>query len=605
MNVLSVALLLVFVSLVNFGAWISAMAETSSEAVHHSRSYAFYEPEIIRHIVYQGEEKKEHMAYNHTASIEFFDGKFYVVWQGNAVNQEGAKGQKIYLSTSKDFVNWSEPVAFVTESAKNPIVGPHPQKQPNLLAYSEKELWCVWLLSAGQQKLGGIYLSKLTSASNGSWVNKRILHRFGLTIDRHEITSIYTAQNPVQLSSGRVLVGLTFISKTSNKSRFPRRWAGFLYTDDEGDTWNLSNFISLPEDRSAPWEAHAYEQAEGKLRVFIRNIGRTLTRPVGPLSTTTGTGTQKGEPLIFEEDAWTSWMETVSSRIHSFRLSSGRYVMLHHDVYTPVRAYHTRLNGALFFSRTGADDYVAGPGFSRPNEVIAYPEGIEHDGKIFLVYTLGLPKEEPRSIERVIIDPTPAADQFYIWPRDKKIVNPFWNRRKEAWWEEARKRPYTRPSRTRTDQRDVLVFKMEGSAGVEIDPIDFEDGQSLELRFEIKVKSVQKLGNLVLCSFGDQIPIRIGVPSNRPNRLYAYGYGHRWQPVGDFPPEKWLKITVTFRKETFSVTVGNEEPKTFRNPIVSPNPRLYFGDGYEIDYYPSNRGSEFLIVLNSIRTSVQ
>jgi hypothetical protein len=33
---------------------------------------------------------------------------------------------------------------------------------------------------------------------------------------------------------------------------------------------------------------------------------------------------------------------------------------------------------------------------------------------------------------------------------------------------------------------------------------------------------------------------------------------------------------------------------------VNPTPRLYFGDGFEVDHINSNSGSEFLVDLGSL-----
>lgn len=42
-----------------------------------------------------------------------------------------------------------------------------------------------------------------------------------------------------------------------------------------------------------------------------------------------------------------------------------------------------------------------------------------------------------------------------------------------------------------------------------MDPVDFAAGQSPEFRFEAKALRLQSAGMLILCSFGDRIPIRL------------------------------------------------------------------------------------------------
>ena len=112
---------------------------------------------------------------------------------------------------------------------------------------------------------------------------------------------------------------------------------------------------------------------------------------------------------------------------------------------------------------------------------------------------------------------------------------------------------------------------------------------------------MQDRGNLVLCSFGDRIPIRLGMPSNRVGTLYAYGRDE-WRPVGPFAVGEWQAVTITFGPQSFEVRIGNAPPKTFPNPLPVMNPRLYLGDGYDVDYVRSNAGSKFLIDLASVRT---
>ena len=152
--------------------------------------------------------------------------------------------------------------------------------------------------------------------------------------------------------------------------------------------------------------------------------------------------------------------------------------------------------------------------------------------------------------------------------------------------------------------RKTLQFNARASAGVDIDPVDFAAGQSLEVRFEAHVTRLQPVGRLVFCSLGDRIPIRLGMPANRPGKLYAYTR-RQWEPVGDFPLQQWHALRVTVRGADFSVAVDDQPPRTFPNPIVNPTPRLYLGDGFEVDYVYSLAGSEFLVDLDSLHSGVQ
>lgn len=147
-----------------------------------------------------------------------------------------------------------------------------------------------------------------------------------------------------------------------------------------------------------------------------------------------------------------------------------------------------------------------------------------------------------------------------------------------------------------------MTFNDRGTAGVEIDPVDFRKGERLRLDLSVKVLKTQAVGNLIVCSFGEApLPIRIGIPGNRPEQLYVQTRND-WERAGALPENKWVKLTIVFGADEFTVSVNNREPRTFTDPVRYPARRLYLGDGYEVDRWESNRGSEFLIDLASLRT---
>ena len=579
-------------------AVIMPFIDTRVRAEPTRRSYTLYQPTISHSMVYAAGTGANPLLYNHCPAMEFFNGLFYVVWQGNPENAEGKSGQKLYLSTSSDFVSWSEKVAFTDSptTSVDPLNAEDntPQKQPVMLTVNNgAELWCAWV------RHPGTYVSKLTDKPGAKWTHHKIFDY--ATVDGVQCFS-YTAQNPVQASSGRVLLPLTLISK----ARPVKRYAVFLYTDD-GQEWLSSNVVTLPFDAAGQWEPHISEQVDGLLRVFYRNMTSKNPKPTERLLTCVGTGVELGTPVIIDPDPEYSRIETANCRHQIIRLSSGRWCMFHHDVYTEFRAYENRTNAAVYFSRTGRDDYVAGPGFSRRDDINAYAQGIEHDGKIYVVYTLGT-NTGPRHIESAVLDPAPKANALYVWPRDKDRLelkrggpvgafSATWIRTNTDYF-------YTRPYLESIDGRNAVAFENGGTAGVEVYPVDFVEGQSLELRFAAKVLSVQPVGNLVLCSLGDLAPIRLAMPANRVGRLYAQS-ADGWQDAGPMPLNKWADIVVTFGVHRFSVQLAGEPAWTYRNPVADPKPRLYLGDGYEVDYYSSNTGdSKFYIDLDSLQTRI-
>jgi hypothetical protein len=575
------------------------------------RKYSFYEPSIKHVTVYQGSLEPGNTAYNHCASLAFFNGKFYCIWDSHVENFEGKDGQKILLSTSDDFSDWTFPVNFVGPGhADNHLVTPQfRQWQPNLVNYKDKELWCFWYLCSEP----GTYMSYLTAQPGAKWVNRKLFDTYQIPADdvsthAPEQTSGFPSQNPILLDSGRVLVPLTFnghVFEQFGKKNYKCRWNAVLYSDDDGKTWEVSNGVSLPNDMNAMWEPHVYQQKDGKLRMFMRNRTSQGMDPKMRMLTTTGVGAEKGQKVEFDPDAQFSFVETLNTRMHVIPLSSGRYTMIMQDVYTPDRCYHARINGALYFSRSGENDYVAGPRFSPRGEVIMYPQGIEYDNKIYVVYTLGdygLNHTEPLSIGGTIIDPAPDPDKFYVWPRDKEIADFDYNK-DEEYWHRTNKYIYERPQLENIDQRKAIRFRQRGCAGLETDVIDFANGQKLEINMDVKITRLQDLGNLIIFSFGDQIPVRIGMPSNRSGFLYAYSR-EQWQKICPIELNEWLSLKVVFSGESFTVEAGENDRVTFANPVVDPSPRLYLGDGYEVDYHESNRGSEFFIDIDSLRTVV-
>jgi hypothetical protein len=575
-------------------------------------SYQFYNPTVGHVTIHDGGTGPGLYAYNHMASVEWFDGRFHVVWGANSSTYfEGKPGQFNVWSTSEDFHHWSEPKQFAhIGSAPLPVDPGIVEWQPELLNYHDRELWCVWFCRSKDPALHGTYLSVLKKGAGENWHHQKIATRF--KVGDHGEYSAFTTQNPVLLSSGRVIAPVTLYPAERDahpgmESRV-RRWNAVLYTDDDGKTWRLSDLLSMVDDAAGQWEPFFYEQADGRIRAYMRNF----TKGIPPANmwrlTTVGTGAKIGEPVRFPEDPVYSFMETINERPQVLRLPGGRYCLIQQDAWTNHRDYRTRINVALGFSRTGADDFVASIPVSRPGVISRYAQGVEHDGKLYIAYTLGPglngPGPELKGIEGAIVSATPRAGVHYVWPRRKELVAMITSKDQAGKNIIQRANPNARtlmPRLLTVEGRQVMSFQKRASAGVDIDPVDFAGGGALELRFDTKVARVQETGMLVLCSLGDRIPIRLGVPSNRPGKLYAYGRD-QWQPVADFAPDRWHSVRLTVKAGGFTVAVDGAAARAFPNPLVNPTPRVYLGDGFEVDYIPGNQGSEFIIALDSLTT---
>ncbi len=586
-----------------------------------SGKYSLYNPKVSHRLIHEAKIAEGHFAYNHDVSLEWFDGKFWAAWNGHSnTHIEGDAGQVNVLSTSADFENWSEPIEFLGKEAENPVDCPEGVMwQPNLLNYYDKKLLCFWSLCDPIEKSAplegsGTYMSVYDPSLGSKWVNHKIVDRY--VIDGKS-TIGFPSQNPFLCTSGRILVPVTFIDSSFQHGDESRNYHYnvCIYSDDGGKSWGFSNPISQIDDRFGQWEPFFFEQSDGKLRAFMRNF----TKGTPPFNcwqlTCAGIGSAKGEEVKFDPDPKMCWMETANTRCQVFRTGKSRYCLLHHDLFLhhgvgvwdwdPHRDYHSRLNIALFFSRSGRDDFVASVPLSRRNVVSTYPQGIEHEGRIYAAYTIGA-GDECRSIEGVCVESSPEDGRYYIWPREKDDVKMKVEYNKDGSRAVERSNPEERSGRVELidcDGRESLFFHDRVSAGVEIPALDFDKNEKLIFKFNVKVLNLAEKGKCVFCSFGDKIPIRAALPCNRRDSLYVFSL-NQWERVGSFTGEDWEQIEIRFGRSHFEVTLSDSETVRFENPVLNPNPRLYLGDGFESDYLPNNYGSEFVVDTASIETAV-
>jgi len=85
--------------------------------------------------------------------------------------------------------------------------------------------------------------------------------------------------------------------------------------------------------------------------------------------------------------------------------------------------------------------------------------------------------------------------------------------------------------------------------------------------------------------------------------LYAHAED-RWQSIDQIEHNEWISLKLIFEKDSYDIQVGDKTVTGLKYSIARMNPRLYLGDGYEIDYIPSNRNSIFYVDVNSMRTAV-
>lgn len=571
--------------------------------------YRLFTPTVSHVTIHEATHRTGHYPYNHDVSVAWFNNRFYAAWNAHPdTHAEGHPGQINVIAESTDFEHWSEPEFFLGSTAVNGVTrSDGVMWQPNLLNYKNQALWCFWCLTHSEGKSwpledSGTYFSYLPAGSGSRWVNVKILDRY--SIEGLE-TLAFPSQNPFLCSNGRVLVPVTFIHAPADP-RQSKHWNAALYSDDEGKSWQVSSLLSQPSDAWANWEPHFHEQQDGKIRAFMRNMNKSFPRsPNYWLLTAESKGNQIGSPLIFEKDPVFSCMETGNSRMHVFQTDKGSYCMLHHDCIADHGTYDSRYNLALFFSRTGRDDFIPATPFSRKNVISAYPQGLARDGKIYVAYTVG-GSGNCRSIEGAVIGGQPDPDHFWIFPRAKDRVALDVYKDAEGITCARRLNPGFEPPRVNQiekDGRTCLVFNADVSAAVDVPKGDPRRSEVLQFKFRVKVLSPVCRQFLVLCTLGGAAPIRIGLPANRDRLLYAFG-NDQWQAAGYFPLQEWVSLEIEFHARHFTVKINEGMAVKFGNPGNIAEYKLFFGDGYDSDYLLNNQSGEFLVDLHSIATSV-
>ncbi len=534
--------------------------------------YELYQPSITYSVINKGGAPPHHGLYQHCAAQAYFDGKFYVVWQSNpTVRIEWASGRKIYVASSADFKVWSDPKLIAPDL---PHVG---GTQPMLMTAPNGELWCIWLCTAKNPEMRGIQISVLRPGSD-KWVHRRMFPNERLDLK----FSLYPQLNPWTLSSGRMIA--PFIARLGEN----REPVGvFAYTDDDGQTWRLSNFIHGPQHKSGErtiWEIHGSEQIDHTIRVF----GRFWNNRDQVLLTATGTGLVKCAPLVFENQAHLAGTQGYQNRPFVMPVRGNRYALVFPDAYADTLLARP---ASLYFSRSGRNDYVAGPSVSPAGAPCSYGQGIEHDGSIYIAFTDEM-HDNGRDIRGAKISPSPDPNRFYLWPRRRDlgplVSSPI-------------------PAVCELDGKTCVVFRGTGTAGVDTLPVQLEKGETLKVKFDLKVIAAPESGQCVLLSFGDiaegRYPIRLGGPCLAKGKL-GLSTGANWREAADFAVGKSHSLSLEFTRANLTVRVDTGSPLTFEATAGKMNPRLYLGEGVIVGKHEPNEDFSFAVALGSIRTDV-
>jgi hypothetical protein len=413
------------------------------------RRHEVYQPEIQRGYVV--ESTLDGLPYNHCPTVMWFKDRWFCAWNGNDIPVEGEAGLQIQMSTSVDGRNWSVPVAPFSspEHCHTPYRVPEARQWQPVSIIVGEELWCFYWQSGEELGLLSDRLDMMFGRlkdPDGKWEVNRLdlgdaggIRMFGTT------WTLFTAQNPVQLRSGRVLLPVLLMEekRASDAPEKARGWWGFtkratvFYTDDGGVTWQISSGCT-PHDRTwLPWEPTVWEQSDGSVAMFFRNNSHpshveTMPRPSEFLlgSMSIDGGATWAEPRHIPIETVCSRMyvmpvdgEGISRPIrpetdHSQRL----WLMLHNDFPGRLSWTENRRDLALFFKRGDGFEFTAGPVFSGWEPAVCYPQGVVHDGALMIVYTESF--IEKRSIRYAYVSPLPDPGKRYLLPRADVLRTP-------------------------------------------------------------------------------------------------------------------------------------------------------------------------------------
>ncbi|MDX9982047.1 MAG: sialidase family protein, partial [Lentisphaeria bacterium] len=408
------------------------------------RSHEVYQPRIERATV--ADPERHGLPYNHDSAVAWFGDRWFCLWNANTAPKEGAPGQLNYVSTSRDGLAWTDPEPAFSSPARaaNPVQCVRgTQWQPCLIRVGD-ELWAFWAQHNGQgrNEPAGVFLSRLADPA-GKWQNRLLTFAAGpwTMIGDREFT-LFPTQNPYRLRSGRILVPVTMTHRqrspdASDLLHERSRWTAFekrdsvLYSDDLGETWQVSPGTFFPGQSFAQWEPTVWEQSDGSVLMFGRTEHVLPPHQGGP-------GLAQWLRRAVSRDGGATWspyehvpIETVRARMHVFPRDGlgtwadapagadfgDRLLLMAHNDWQGRSAggMNDRRNLALFFKRGDGVEFTAGLGFTGQRHEVAYPMAALHEDTLLVSYSHG--PEAQRRIEVARITPAPDPARRYLLPR--------------------------------------------------------------------------------------------------------------------------------------------------------------------------------------------
>ncbi len=324
-------------------------------------------PKVESALIYQ---PATEWTYSHHQSITFFKGRFYAIWS-NGRQDEDAPGQRVLISSSADFKNWTTPKPLVDSVVENSIervltaAGFH-QHKGTLVAYFG---------NYGPKK-ETTRLQAVTTTDGKRWSAPR---EMGVPVNPNH--------PPQPTASGRLII--------AGNISFP-------YTDDPSGLtgWKMTGIYpkemaaTIKDDpasfhevaRRQRWSAHLcegsfYQTDDGVLHMLLRNTDKTNTRRLW-LTESRDNGTTWSTPVE------TGFTDT-NAKFHFGRLPDGRF----YYVGNPIGRDRSPL--VLSLSRDGVmfdHHFILGdthyemrrPGAAKGGQY-GYPHTLIYDGHLYVI----------------------------------------------------------------------------------------------------------------------------------------------------------------------------------------------------------------------------
>lgn len=340
----------------------------------------------------------EEFLYSHSAYVEFFKGRFVVMWLANRVHEE-ENGQDVLLSYSTDFLNWTKPVKLPVDDKFRRegmlYSGGFMVNGDTLNLYFCYDEW------EGKEDLGAERKEFVHTSTRAYCITTEDCVHFSDPIDLG--IDVLPVLPPRMTSTGKVVMGCNFTFPWTDdpngisgfkKAGFHSKEVYEQYPDNGQTHYQVGKYIGL--------EVHLIETAmldygDGHIRMLMRSRDtRNFVQLENELYTKEiGDGIYASDS--YDGMNWSPVYRTDftnnDSKFHAGRLSDGRFYI----VSNPDRL-GLRLPLVISISDDGETfdkHYIVREDFNNIRRMgrwkqygCQYPFSMEHDGWLYIVYTV-------------------------------------------------------------------------------------------------------------------------------------------------------------------------------------------------------------------------